>query len=131
MNRLLTEAMCSTGEVSLWFPTMSDSPSIDDVLDELALLREILAQAGNPYTISRAAKAMRMRRSRLEELLRTGEIPHINRNGTRLILPEDIANYLRKERDRNVIRSQRRRGTGFDIAKVAPELRKYCGPASR
>lgn len=110
---------------------MSDTPSIEDVLDELAMLREVVAQAVNPYTVSKAAKALRMRRSRLEELLESGEIPHINRNGARLILPEDLAKYLRKERDENVWQSERRRRTKIDISKVAPELRKHCGPASR
>src|SRR4051794_20936507 len=108
---------------------MSDTPSIEDVLDELALFREIVAQAVNPYTVSRAAKALRMRRSRLEELLASGEIPHINRNGARLILPEDIAKHLRKERDANVQHLERRRRNKIDISQVAPELRKHCGPA--
>lgn len=110
---------------------MSDTPSIEDVLHELAMLREVVAEAVNPYTVSKAAKALRMRRARLEELLASGEIAHINRNGVRLLLPEDIAKHLRKERDANVQQTERTRRSKIDISKVAPELRKHCGPGSR
>lgn len=101
---------------------------IEDLLEAIRDLRNAVDPivSMRPLSIDEAAKTLRCRRACVEELINTGSIPYIKRNGRRYVLPSDLRKWLRKESMRAAPHprraSSRRR---VKLEDVDPALREF------
>lgn len=100
----------------------------EELVDALRELRHAVDPSGpmRPLSIAEAAKAMRCRRSEVENLLETGALPFIDRKGRRYLLPSDISQWLRRETVRNLPKTRRNtKGFQTEDEDIDPALREF------
>lgn len=101
---------------------------IEDLLEAIRDLRNAVDPIAlmRPLSISEAAKTLRCRWAQVEQLMNTGSIPYIKRNGRRYVLPSDVRDWLRKE-SRCVAPRPRRASSArrVKLEDVDPALREF------